>query len=108
MARAKCIILALGALVLGQLNPVGWLYWTVAERKLPQIKQQSLASPSPFEKISSATWIAESPHAFVVNADDPQAPVHFLVVPKQRVVSLLEAPPELLSEMLVLARDTAR
>ena len=31
-----------------------------------------------------------------------------LVIPKQRVTSLLEAPPEVLSEMLVLARDAAR
>lgn len=108
MGTRNCVMLALGGFALGQLNPAGWLYWTIAERKLPQIKQQSLAAPSPFENIPSAAWIGESPHAFVIDADDPQAPIHFLVVPKQRVVSLLEAPSELLSEMLVLARDTAR
>lgn len=38
----------------------------------------------------------------------PAAPVHLLVIPKERVTSLLEASPSLLGEMLELARDTAR
>jgi len=101
-------VAVLAAFALGELDPLGWVYWTIAERRLPEIKRQSLATSSPFETIPQATWIADSPRAFAVDAKDPQAPVHFLVIPKQRIVSLLEAPPDLLAEMLVLARDTAR
>jgi histidine triad (HIT) family protein len=108
MKKWHAVLLALGAFALGELNPIGWVYWTVATRRLPQIKQQSLSSPSPFEAIPKEKWTAASDRAFAVNARDPEAPVHFLVVPKQRVTSLLEAPPDLLAEMLVLARDTAR
>jgi histidine triad (HIT) family protein len=108
MARWKIPLLVLVAFVVGELNPAGWLYWRAAEWRLPRIKAESLAAPSPFETIPPERWVAQSEHAFVVDNPEPQAPVHMLVVPKRRVVSILEAPPELLSEMLVLARDTAR
>ena len=101
-------MLVLGAFVAGELNPAGGVYWRVAEWRLPRIKAASLAAASPFETIPAERWIAQSEHAFVIDNPEPQAPVHMLVVPKRRVISLLEAPPELLSEMLVLARDTAR
>jgi histidine triad (HIT) family protein len=83
------------------------IYWRVAESRLPAIKARSLAAPSPFETIPRDQWIAESADAFAVDDVDPQAPVHFLVVPKERVTTLLDAKPELLGQMLGLARDVA-
>lgn len=38
----------------------------------------------------------------------PSAPVHLLVIPKARYPSMLEAPQDLLGEMFVLARRSAR
>ena len=108
MRRWTVLVLLAVAFVVGELNPLDWIYWKAAEWKLPRMKEDSLAAASPFESIPPARWLAQSEHAFVIDAADPQAPVHMLVIPKQRVTSLLEAPPEVLSEMLVLARDAAR
>jgi histidine triad (HIT) family protein len=108
MTRSKVTLLVVATFVVGEMNPLGWIYWKAAEWKLPRIKAESLASPSPFESISPARWLAQSEHAFVIDTADPQAPVHMLVIPKRRVTSLLEASPDLLGEMLVLARDGAR
>ncbi len=108
MARWKLALLLVAAFAVGEMNPLGWLYWKAAEWKLPRMKAESLAAPSPFESIPPVQWLAQSEHAFVIDAADPQAPVHMLVIPKRRVTSLLEASPDVLSEMLVLARDAAR
>ena len=108
MARWRVLILVVTAFAIGEASPLGWIYWKAAEWKLPQMKVESLASASPFESIPQTKWIAESEHAFAIDNAEPQAPVHFLVIPKRRIPSLLEAPPELLAEMLVLVRDTAR
>jgi histidine triad (HIT) family protein len=70
--------------------------------------QQLYAKPSPFESIPHAKWIAESRHAFVIRDSNPQAPVHVLVVPKKRVPTLLQAPPDLVGEMFELAKRVAR
>lgn len=54
-------------------------------------------------------WRAESEHAYVVEDHyAPTAPVHLLVIPIERFPSILEAPPEVLREMLDLARSAAR
>ena len=37
--------------VIGQINPIGLLYWKLAEWRLPQIHAESLAHPKPFESI---------------------------------------------------------
>ena len=109
MPRWKLAVLLVVAFAVGEMNPLGWLYWKAAEWKLPRMKVDSLAAPSPFESIPPERWLAQSEHAFLIdNTVEPEAPVHMLVVPKRRVTSLLEAPPELLGEMLVLARDAAR
>lgn len=108
MRRWRTVALALAAFTAGEMNPLGWMYWKAAAWRLPTIREQSLASSSPFESIPKTRWIGESEHAFAFDAPDPVAPVHVLVVPKRRVASILDAPAELLSEMLVLARDTAR
>jgi len=66
------------------------------------------AEPSPFESVPRDQWIAESDNAYVIRDHKPQAPVHLLVIPKQRVPTLLQASPELLGEMLDLARKAAK
>ena len=65
------------------------------------------ARPSPFESMPHDQWIAESDNAFAVRADEPQAPVHLLVISKKRYPTLFQAPPELYQEMLLLARNVA-
>jgi histidine triad (HIT) family protein len=65
------------------------------------------AQPSPFESVPQDEWIAESANAYVISSNRPQAPVHLLVIPKKRVPTLLQATPELLGEMLDLARKVA-
>ena len=96
-------------LVVGELDPIGWAAWQVLGRQLPRVKQESLAAPSPFERMPRSAWVAESEHAYVVeDRYAPTAPVHLLVVPKQRYASLLEPPAEVLGEMLDLARSVAR
>ncbi|MDJ0869822.1 MAG: HIT domain-containing protein [Myxococcota bacterium] len=106
--RRTLVCLVIG-IAIGQLDPIGRLAWLGIESRLPETKRQSLAAPSPFEEMPPSRWVAESEHAFVI--DDryaPTAPVHMLVVPKRRYTSVLEAPPELLGEMLELARRAAR
>jgi histidine triad (HIT) family protein len=96
-------------LLIGELDPFGWGAWRVIEARLPAIKEESLAGPSPFRETPPSRWVAESENAFVIeNLHAPSAPVHLLVVPKRRFTSLLEAPPEVLGEMLALARRAAR
>jgi histidine triad (HIT) family protein len=65
------------------------------------------AQPSPFESVPQDQWIAQSDNAYVIRDHKPQAPVHLLVIPKKRVPTLLQATPELLGEMLDLARKAA-
>lgn len=101
-------IVFVAGLVIGWLNPAGSVYWKLAEMKLPDIKAESLSSESPFESITDDRWIAESENAFAVHNIEPEAPVHFLVIPKERVTSVLEASSELISEMMSLARETAK
>ncbi|MEN6543553.1 HIT domain-containing protein [Parvibaculum sp.] len=104
----KIWIVVLAAFGIGQLDPIGEAYWKLAEWKLPQIKAESLSKPSPFEGIPHEKWIGESEHAFAVNDIHPVAPVHFLVIPKHRYTSILETPPEVVSEMVQLGLKLAR
>ena len=102
------VVVFIAGLVIGWLNPAGEIYWKLAEIELPNIKERSLANPSPFESITEDKWIAESENAFAVHDINPKAPVHFLVIPKERVTSILEASPELIGEMMQLAKETAK
>jgi histidine triad (HIT) family protein len=107
MKRALFFFFA--GLLVGELNPMGWAAWQLLERQLPDVKQRSLAAPSPFEEMPHSTWLAQSAHAYVVeDRYAPTAPVHLLVIPKERYATILEPPPEILGEMLDLARNTAR
>jgi histidine triad (HIT) family protein len=63
---------------------------------------------SVFLNASKDKWVLESANAFVLEDKYPQAPVHLLVIPKQLVKTTLDATPELLGEMLQLAKDAAR
>ena len=65
------------------------------------------AKPSPFEKLSTEKWIADSKNAFVIRDINPQAPIHLLVIPKRRIPTLLQASEALLGEMLGLAKRAA-
>lgn len=104
----KIWAVVLVAFVIGEMNPLGAAYWKLAEWKLPQIKAESLSKPSPFESIPHDKWIGETGHAFAVNDINPTAPVHFLVIPKKRITTILDAPPELVSEMMELGIKLAR
>jgi histidine triad (HIT) family protein len=108
MRSWKLLALVLAAFAAGEADPVGWLYWKAAQVRLPHMKAESLAGASPFETIPPNRWIAQSQHAFAIGDREPQAPTHVLVVSKERVPSLLDARPEVLSDMLGLAADVAR
>jgi histidine triad (HIT) family protein len=102
------LLLLLTGLAIGELGPLEWATWRIIAARLPAIKSQSLTAPSPFQSLPHSRWIAESPNAYAIeDRYDAQAPVHLLVIPKQRYTSLLEAPSDVLGEMLVLARTAA-
>ena len=65
------------------------------------------AKPTPPLWMASERWIAQSENAVAVRDINPQAPAHFLVLPRKKIATLLQASPELLAEMLVLARRVA-
>ena len=58
MRRWTVLVLLAVAFVVGELNPLGWIYWKAAEWKLPRMKEDSLAAASPFESIPPARWLA--------------------------------------------------
>jgi histidine triad (HIT) family protein len=93
------------------LSVLGGLILTTGVAAAPPLTDEQLAElyaqPSPFESIPEEQWIAQSDNAYVIRDHKPQAPVHLLVIPKKRVPTLLQAPPELLGEMLDLARKVA-
>jgi len=103
MGRYKWPLIAVAAFVIGTLDPLSWVFWRAAEWHLPTLQQESLAEPSPFESIARDRWVAETANAFVINDINPQGPVHLLVIPKQRYLTLADAPPEIRAEMINLA-----
>jgi histidine triad (HIT) family protein len=96
------------AFVIGQLNPIGFAYWKIAEWKLPQIRAESLAHPTPFESIARAKWVDETANTIAFNDINHNAPVHILIIPKKRYDTILDAPPEIVAEMVGLAVKLAR
>lgn len=105
----KAALVFLAGLLVGELDPVGRAAWLAIGARLPETKAESLAGPSPFEQVDPARWVAESENAYVIEDDyAPTAPVHLLVVPKERYATLLEAPAPVLGEMLELAKQAAR
>jgi histidine triad (HIT) family protein len=108
MKRWNMAAIVVGAFIAGEMDPAGFVFWKIAEWQLPKYKRVSLQKPSPFQTITSDRYVGESENAFAVDDTKPRAPVHTLVVPKERIPTLLEASPELLGEMLELAKKTAR
>lgn len=64
--------------------------------------------PSPFENVGRERYLAESEHAFAIRDKHPKAPVHVLIISKARIPSLQQADPELVAEMVALAKNMAR
>ena len=81
---------------------IGYIAADIADRKQTLLDQQS-----PFEDETQLDVLAESEHAILFPDIDPQAPHHYLVTPKVRVYSVLEADAAVLSDMLILARNFA-
>ena len=52
--------------------------------------------------------LPESENVMLFADINPKAPRHYVIVPKQRVYSVLEASPDVMTEMMVLARDFAK
>jgi histidine triad (HIT) family protein len=80
---------------------------TAADSPTDEQLEALYARPSPFDSIPRDQWVAESENAFVIRSNEPLAPVHLLVISKQRYPTMLQAPPELYQEMLLLARKVA-
>ena len=109
MLKRWKLMLALAAVfALGQLDPLGRAFLVLAEWKLPDIKQESLAKTSPFEGIEKEKRVGESENVFAVEDISPIAPVHLLIIPKVRLTNILEASPELVAEMSALALKLAK
>lgn len=89
-------------------KPLTRLMLKLATPQLKKLKAKSLAAPSPFELTDSSLWIAESANAYALKDIRPRAPHHYLIIPKQRISTVLEAQPELLAEMLVLCQTVAQ
>jgi len=104
----KAAVAVLAAFAIGQLNPLGFVYWKIAEWKLPEIKAESMAHPTPFESIPKSKWIGETKNAIAFYDIRHDVPVHILVIPKKRYDTVLDTPPEVVAEMVGLAVKLAR
>jgi histidine triad (HIT) family protein len=98
----------LAAFVIGQLNLVGFAYWKLAEWRLPQIRAESLAHPTPFESIPRSKWIGETANTIAFYDIRHDVPVHILIIPKKRYNTILDTPPAVVAEMVGLAVKLAR
>ena len=103
----KIWLVVLVAFAIGQSNPLGRAFLKAAEWKLPEIKAESLAKPSPFESIAPEKVVGESENVFAFPDHKPIAPVHILIVPKKRILTINDASPELIAEMTALAQKLA-
>lgn len=105
---SACLLLTLFLIAfIERTRPLSKLIFSLAEKKLLQLKERSLANPSPFESVAEEKWVMESANAYVINDIKPRAPHHFLIIPKRRINTLMEAEGELLQEMLNLAKKLA-
>lgn len=103
--RTAIIVVFVAGFILGQLKPIDWAYWKIAESIIPTIKEKSLAETSPFLSIPKHKWLMETERAFVVESPDKEAPYHFLVIPKKRIIDITEADNETLTELFVLVNE---
>ena len=89
-------------------RPVSNLVIALIAADIKARKPTLLTQPSPFEDLSELDVLAESENVMLFADINPQAPHHYLIVPKQRVYSMLEASPDVMIDMMVLARDYAK
>lgn len=89
-------------------RPVSNLVIALIAADIKARKPTLLTQPSPFEDLSELDVLAESENVMLFADINTQAPQYYLVVPKQRVYSMLEASPDVMTEMMVLARDYAK
>lgn len=95
-------------IVIGEfLTPVKASLFRLRKRKFVTHKTMALNRASPFLETAASSYVAESDRAFVIRDKRPRAPIHLLVIPKNRIVSILDAPADLIAEMLELAKATA-
>ena len=59
------------------------------------------------EKTLAAKLIHEDDYTMAFEDSDPQATVHFLVIPKQHIENILEADPDILGELMSVAAKLA-
>lgn len=82
----------------------GTVFAEVSSEQLTELYSKS----SPFENAAPERYLAESENAFAIRDRNPQAPVHVLIIAKKRVPTVLQAPPELIAEMITLAKRVAK
>jgi hypothetical protein len=63
----RIVATVLAAFVIVNSIPVGFVYWKVAEWRLPQIRAESLAHATPFESIPRSQWVGETANTFAFN-----------------------------------------
>lgn len=82
----------------------GTAFAEVTSEQLAELYSKS----SPFENVAPDRYLAESENAFAIRDRNPQAPVHILVIAKKRIATVLQASPELIAEMITLAKRVAK
>ena len=103
-----CGLLFLLGLIFGELfTPIKSLAFKLREKKFYTHKDLAIKKPSPFLENPPRNFVNESKRAVVIRDIKPRAPIHFLVIPKERVNSILDAPDDLVAEMISLAKETA-
>jgi histidine triad (HIT) family protein len=103
-----CALFFLIGLIVGELaTPIKAIGFRIREPRFYTHKEHAIKNPSPFIENLESGYINESERAFVIRDKKPRAPIHFLIIPKKRVINILDAPEDLVAEMIELAKTTA-
>lgn len=103
-----CLIALFVGLIIGELLlPMKSILFRIRENKFYTHRDLAIKKPSPFLESQPLKYINESERAVVIQDKKPRAPIHFLVIPKERINSILDAPEDLIAEMIQLAKATA-
>lgn len=96
-------------LIIGEMDLIGKIFWSLIRLYLPKVKEKSLSKESPFEKIPKSEWISESENVFAIrNKSAIDVPIHILVIPKKRFINLLDIEPEILKEMFLMVKQLVK
>lgn len=79
----------------------------IASAQVSEQLAELYAKSSPFENVAPERYVAESENAFAIRDRAPQAPVHVLIISKKRIPTIFQASPELVAEMIALAKRVA-